>query len=110
VSSVAISPDGQTLVSGSWDNTIKIWDLRTGQQVCTLPQQPSIVEAISISPDGQTLATGGWGNIIKLWNLTTGEEIRTLKEAHNLVETLHATSLQICQLFNLPPYEPTKRP
>jgi WD40 repeat protein len=80
VSSVAISPDGQTLISGSMDNTIKIWDLNRGEELRSFPRQPSIVESIAISPDGQTLASGGWGNIIKLWNLTTGQEIRTLRQ------------------------------
>jgi WD40 repeat protein len=80
VSSVVLSPDGQTLISGSLDNTIKVWNLNSGEELRSLPRQPSIVESISLSPDGQTLASGGWGNIIKLWNLNTGQETRILSK------------------------------
>jgi WD40 repeat protein len=66
------------------DNTIKLWNLNSGEELRSFPRQPSIVESISLSPDGQTLASGGWGNIIKLWNLSTGEEIRTLSNPEEL--------------------------
>ena len=66
VTSVAISPDGQTLVSGSTDDTIKVWDLSTGKLVRTLTGQKGGVE-IAISPDGQTLVSGSWDHTIKVW-------------------------------------------
>ena len=78
VSSLIISPDGQKLISGSLDNTIKIWNLKSGEELRSFPPQSSIVESIALSPDGQTLISGGWGNIIK-WNMTTGEEITLLR-------------------------------
>ena len=78
VSSVAISPDGQTLASGSSDNTIKIWNLSTGQEIRTLMGHSYGVWSVAISPDGQTLASGSGDNTIKIWNLSTGQEIRTL--------------------------------
>ncbi|MCT7954233.1 protein kinase domain-containing protein [Laspinema palackyanum] len=82
VSSVAISPDGQTLVSGSLDETIKIWNLATGNLIRTLAGHSRGVSSIKISPDGQTLVSCGRDNCgrgnIKIWNLTTGNLIRTL--------------------------------
>src|SRR6478672_13551531 len=55
VNCVAISPDGQTLVSGSRDNTIKIWNLASGKVLATLRGHSEAIYSLAISPDGQTL-------------------------------------------------------
>ncbi len=67
VYSVGISPDGQTLVSGSVDNTIKIWNLANGNLIRTLAGHSSSVWSVAISPDGQTLVSGSADNTIKIW-------------------------------------------
>ncbi len=85
VHSVAISPDGQTLASGSWDDTIKLWNLATGKELRTLTGHKSSVQSIAISPDGQTLASGSFDKTIKLWNLKTGDLLRTLTGHKNRV-------------------------
>lgn len=77
--SIAISPDGQTLASGSFDKTIKLWELSTGSLIHTLSNHSKGVCCVAISPDNQTLASGSWDETIKLWRLDTGELIRTLK-------------------------------
>ncbi|MDH6099753.1 WD40 repeat domain-containing protein [Anabaenopsis sp. FSS-46] len=79
VSSVTISPDGKTLASGSWDNTIKIWDVGTGELRRTLQGHDRGVYSLTISPDGKTLASGSDDNTIKIWDLGTGELRRTLQ-------------------------------
>ncbi|MGI2909552.1 protein kinase domain-containing protein, partial [Tolypothrix sp. VBCCA 56010] len=79
VQSVAISPDNMTLAGGSFDNTIKLWNLTTGHEIRTLKGHSDPVCSVAISPDGETVASGSFDNTIKLWNLTTGHEIRTLK-------------------------------
>src|SRR6266699_3952853 len=58
VFSVAMSADGQTLASGSYDNTIKLWNLKTGDLLRTLTGHEGEVRSVAISPDGQTLASG----------------------------------------------------
>ncbi|BAY65252.1 protein kinase [Calothrix brevissima NIES-22] len=85
VDSVAISPDGNTLASGSWDNTIKLWNLATGEQIRTFSGHSDTVNSVAFSPNGNTLASGSWDKTIKLWNLATGEQIRTLKVHSNTV-------------------------
>ena len=85
VQSVVFSPDGQTLASGSWDDTIKLWDVRTWKELHTLLGNSNGVESVAFSPDGQTLANGGGDGIIKLWNVRTGEELRTLRNSGSVL-------------------------
>ncbi len=79
VNSVAISPNGQTVVSGSSDSTIKVWNLKTGQEICTLAGHSGSVRSVAITSDGQTVISGSHDKTIRLWDLNTGQEICTLK-------------------------------
>ena len=73
VLSVAFSPDGQTLASGSRDDTVRLWDVATGTLQQTLTHTGSVT-SVAFSPDGQTLASGvdGWTGTIYLWDVATG--------------------------------------
>ncbi|MGI2909791.1 WD40 repeat domain-containing protein, partial [Hassallia sp. VBCCA 56010] len=73
VRSVAFSPDGKTLASGSDDNTIKLWDVATGKLSQTLTGHSNSVRSVAFSPDGKTLASGSDDNTIKLWDVATGK-------------------------------------
>jgi WD40 repeat protein len=79
VFSVAYSPDGQTLASGSRDHTIKLWNVKTGNLLQTLKGNSDLGKPLAYNPDGQTLASGSLDNTIKLWNLKTGNLLQTLK-------------------------------
>ena len=79
VHSLAISPDGQILASGSFDKTIKLWRLPSGELIHTLSEHAKGVLCLAISPDGQILASGSFDETIRLWRLDTGELIYTLK-------------------------------
>jgi len=74
VGSVAFSPDGRTLASGSEDNTIKLWNVATGKNTATLKGHTDIVWSVSFSPDGKTLASGSSNNTVKLWDVKTGKD------------------------------------
>ncbi|BCR98592.1 NACHT and WD40 domain protein [Aspergillus luchuensis] len=79
VQAVAFSPDGQTVVSGSYDKTIKLWNAATGELQQTLEGHSDRVSAVAFSPDGQTVLSGSYDNTIKLWNAATGELQQTLE-------------------------------
>jgi WD40 repeat protein len=77
VVSVAYSPHGKTLASGSGDKTVKIWDPTTGKELLILKGHSDLVFALAYSPDSKSLATGSYDGI-KLWEVSTGEELATL--------------------------------
>jgi WD40 repeat protein len=57
--SVSFSPDDQTLATGSWDATVRLWHVASGQEVAVFKAHQGKVEAVAFSPDGMVLATGG---------------------------------------------------
>jgi WD40 repeat protein len=73
---VAFSPDGQTIVSGSKDKTLKLWDT-SGNFLDTLSGHQDDVTAVAFSPDGQTIVSGSKDKTLKLWN-TSGNLLDTL--------------------------------
>ncbi|MEH2107344.1 serine/threonine-protein kinase [Nostoc sp.] len=66
------------LASGSWDNTIKLWDVNTGKEIRTLTGHANWVNSVAFSPDGKFLASGSADCTIKLWQVHNGIEIQTL--------------------------------
>ena len=91
VRSVSFSPDGSIIVSGSWDGTIKLWDIELGKAIATfeesgvsLPRDRSFLinlegGAVSFSPDTDelTFVSGSSDGTVKLWDVATGQIITT---------------------------------
>ncbi|MEG5245364.1 protein kinase [Microcoleus sp. ARI1-A1] len=73
VTSVAFSPDGATLASGSEDKTIEMWKLDAGKRWYTLTGHSDWVTCVAFSPDGATLASGGRDKTIQIWDLNKGK-------------------------------------
>lgn len=80
VFSVAFSPDGSMLASGSQDTTVRLWNVVTGECLHVLPGHISWVQSVAFSVDGRILASGCSDETIKLWNVATGECIRSWQE------------------------------
>ena len=80
VLSVSFSRDGTLLASGSWDGTVKLWDMATRQSFTTLDEHTSGVSSVSFSRDGTLLASGSHDRTVKLWDVATQQSITTLDE------------------------------
>jgi hypothetical protein len=76
---VSWSPDGTHLASASGDQTVKVWDARTGQQVVTLKGHAGAVRGVSWSPDGTRLASASDDGTVKVWDGWAGREALTFK-------------------------------
>ncbi|BAZ19410.1 WD-40 repeat-containing protein (plasmid) [Kalymmatonema gypsitolerans NIES-4073] len=86
---VVFSPDCRTLASScSYDRTIKLWDLATGECCNTLEGHTGWVHSIAFSPDGQLLASCSLDHTVKLWAVATGQCLKTLEEHTDYVTTV----------------------
>ena len=76
VTSVAFSPDGQHIVSGSYDYTICVWNTMTGEIVAgPFSGHADWVNSVAFSPDGQYIVSGSDDKTICVWNTMTGETV-----------------------------------
>ena len=78
VCSIAFSPDGKCLASGSLDKTVKLWNTVTGKELLTLKGHSGAVFSVAFSPDSKRLASGDGMMTIKIWETVTGKELLTL--------------------------------
>ena len=77
VRALAFSPDGCTLATGSWDGSIKLWNLKSGTLLWTSWCTDNI-ECLTFAPDGRTLASGGDDATVQLWDAHSGAHRQTL--------------------------------
>jgi uncharacterized protein YjiK len=84
VETVAFSPNGQMLASGSRDKTIDLWEMPSGQLLRTLKGHSETIFSVAFSPDGRTLASGS-EDAIRLWDEESGQVLRTLKGSDDAI-------------------------
>jgi WD40 repeat protein len=84
VRSVAVSPDGNYIVSGSGDKTIRVWDAETGEMIGRpLEGHEGGVTCVAFFPDGKRIASGSEDGTIRVWNVESGKETRASFPGHN---------------------------
>ncbi|MFG1914789.1 protein kinase [Micromonospora sp. NPDC048898] len=80
VSTLALSPDGTTLVSAEDEtSSITFWNVADRTAMATVPGHTRGIEVLSFSPDGKTLASGGRDGVVKLWDVASRQHTADLK-------------------------------
>ena len=83
VHSVAFSPDGAKIVSGSIDKTLRLWNATTGESIGkSLYGHEHWISSVAFIPNGEKIVSGSYDGTIRLWDATTGKSIGTPLEGH----------------------------
>jgi WD40 repeat protein len=76
ITSVAFSPDGKFVVTGSSDTTARLWETASGKEVYRLEGHSGSVDAVAFSRDGRFVVTGGADGLVRVWDALTGKEVQ----------------------------------
>jgi WD domain, G-beta repeat len=88
VLSVAFSPGGETVLSGSGDKTLKLWDIVNGRALRSFTGHTDRVRSVAISPNGRTALSGSEDKSLKLWDIASGRELRSFAGHEYIVNSV----------------------
>ena len=98
VTTVAVTPDGKKIISGSSDKTVKVWDATTGENLFTfnchsnsVGPAAALVTQVAVTLDGRKVISSSCDKIVKVWDITTGENLLTF-DGHTSAVTSAAVS------------------
>jgi WD40 repeat protein len=80
--SVAFSPDGTRIVSGTYDEKLRLFDVKSGQPIGSPMQGRDFMTSIAFSPDGTRIVSGDLGNMLRLWDAKSGQQIGAPMKGH----------------------------
>ena len=98
VCSASFSADGRYALSGSWDHTLKLWDVKSGKCLRTFEGHTDFITSVSFSADGRYVLSGSWDKTLKLWDAKCGECLRTFEGHTSLVNSVSFSADGRCAL------------
>jgi WD40 repeat protein len=90
--SVAVTADGRRAVSGSYDKTVRVWDLDAGTCVATLQGHSTPVRSVAVTADGRRAVSGSYDKAVRVWDLDAGRCVATLQGHTNGVSGVAVTA------------------
>ncbi len=88
ITSLALSPDGKWLLSGSWDDSVRLWDMESGREIYRFDAPRSGINSVAISPDGKRMYAAGSDNVLRVWSLETGALLRTMAGHRSFIQAI----------------------
>ncbi|KAG1894690.1 quinon protein alcohol dehydrogenase-like superfamily [Suillus fuscotomentosus] len=85
VRSIALSPNGKTIASGSEDRKVRLWDVKTKKVIAKWTGHTNVVCALCWSADGERLASGSWDGTTRVWDIDSSKTILTIETGHDWV-------------------------
>src|SRR5262249_23487658 len=82
------SADGKKVVTGSHDNTLKVWDVETGEAEQTMKGHAAPVRAVTFHPDGKRIISGSWDKTVRVWDRASGQQLSSFEFAGAKVERI----------------------
>ncbi|MEH2438341.1 MAG: serine/threonine protein kinase, partial [Nostoc sp.] len=99
ICSIAFSPDGKILASGSYDKTIKLWNVGTAREIYTLKGHSSYVNSVAFSPDDKILASGSYDKTINIWQLASLSNTATSSSVQHTQSQVSQSSIGMVVLW-----------
>lgn len=91
VTDLAITPDGEKIVSASRDRTLRVWDIHKGISLHKLEGHEEWVSSVALTPDGQRAISASGDKTLRVWDIETGTTIQTLRGHNDLIWTVALT-------------------
>ena len=81
-------PNSNYIATGSSDNSVRLWDVQSGNTVRVFPGHTGAVHALAFSPDGRSLASAGEDGVVMHWDISSGKRIKRLAGHRGCVQSL----------------------
>jgi len=88
VTSAAFSPDGRQILTGSLDNSAKLWDAADGRELLSLTGHTDMIRSVAFSHNGQRTATASVDKTAKVWDAVTGQQVLTFRGHRALITSI----------------------